>query len=382
MPTNATSNEPLYFPPPPTSVIKNTDSKKPLKLNLSKSRSSKESTVTITSVEDAPKAILKKKITSTKRTRQWILLGLLILSFTILILSTIFAYCAALPHSDNIAAAQAAAASATSSSTPVTSTVSLISVSATTSTSNPASTDAYPSRLLVRDAPTYNDPQSLSVEAALAEDATNQKKFGTSSAMAALTFYTATLPFLTMIHTSVELLLSLIRPETSQATRLGDAFRFQRAGADVDARGVVTRRRTGTLLSFSASALLCLGWLIMQMFWMNCEVATFGGNTGGEQVCPVQIRGHRMGGVSELSIGKVVLGFVVILGYAGYCLYLVKQVGVFSSKSSMLSQTASGSRMSSFRRRARFASRTGSDEDQRGDVESVVIAIGMDKETS
>jgi len=202
--------------------------------------------------------------------------------------------------------------------------------------------------------------------------------------MAALTFYTATLPFLTMLHTSVELLTSLIRPETSQGTRLGDSLLFRRAGADVDARGMVTRRRIGTLLSFSASALLCLGWLVMQAFWVNCEIGTVGGGSA-EQVCPVQIRGHRMGGVSELSVAKVVLGFVVVLGYLAYCAYLVRWVGVFAGRAGVGSTSGvvggeGGSRMSSFRRRARFASREGDQDTRRGDVESVIIGVEMEKD--
>lgn len=385
MPNQTSTNQSLYFPPPPTSVIKDTDAKRNLKFNFTKSKTTASSTVT--ELQKPPKPILKKKITSTKRTRQWNLLGILLISFTILILSTIFAYCAALPHSDNIQAAQAAAASSSPASAPITSTVSLISVSTTTETpaSTAASTDTT-ARMLSRDAPIYTDPQSQSVEAALAEDASNQKAFSTPSAMAALTFYTATLPFLTMLHTSVELFTSLIRPETSQATRLGDALRFRRAGADVDAQGVVTRRRVGTLLSFSASVLLCLGWVVMQSFWLNCEITTFG-DVSAEQVCPIQIRGHRMGGVSELSVVKVVLGFVVVLGYAGYALYLVKAVGVFARKSSSLgpvrlvSESGNGSRMGSFRRRARFARGGGVDTDgKKGDVESVVIAIEVDKD--
>ncbi|KAK5094713.1 hypothetical protein LTR24_003413 [Lithohypha guttulata] len=375
MSTNSATNQPLYFPPPPTSVVKDADSKKNLKFNFAKSKPSKETNVTVTSIEEPPEPTLKKRVTSTKRVRQWILLTLLILSFTMIILSTIFAYCAALPHSDNIVAAQAAAASPGATTT--TSTISLVSVSASTSTP-----------MLPRDTPqsNSNDP---SIEAALAEDASNQQRFSTTSAMAALTFYTATLPFLTMLHTTIELLTSLIRPQTTQHTRLGDALRF-RAGADVDARGLVTRRRIGTLLSFSASALLCLGWLTMQMFWINCEIATFGGSPGAEQICPVQIRGHRMGGVSELSVGKVVLGFVVLIGYLGYCVYLVRFVGVFSlGRKGVGLGSGSGGRMTGFRRRARFASASlgtvreveGERDAERGDAESVVIVIEGGKET-
>ena len=91
-----------------------------------------------------------------------------------------------------------------------------------------------------------------------------------------------------------------------------------------------------------------------------------------------------MGGVSELSIGKVVLGFAVVFAYAGYCLYLVRRVGVLSSKSNgNAGITLGGTRVSNFRRRARFASQDGVEETSggRGGIESVVIGIDLDKET-
>lgn len=136
----------------------------------------------------------------------------------------------------------------------------------------------------------------------------------------------------------------------------------------------------------------------MQMFWLNCEIATFGGLPAAERVCPVQIRGHRMGGVSELSVGKVVLGFVVVAGYIGYCAYLVRVVGVFEGRRGAglglglgLGRPGAGSRsngrMAGSRRRARFASanlgtvKEVEAERERDDVESVVIVVEDDKET-
>lgn len=120
----------------------------------------------------------------------------------------------------------------------------------------------------------------------------------------------------------------------------------------------------------------------MQMFWLNCEITLF--SASSEDVCPVQIRGHRMGGVSELSIGKVALAFVVILGYAGYCVYLVRWVSVFGSKRADGAVT----RTASFRRRARFARRagghaaaatSGQERNVDGGVETVVIGIDVEK---
>ena len=59
----------------------------------------------------------------------------------------------------------------------------------------------------------------------------------------------------------------------------------------------------------------------MEIFIVNCEIV------GGTEACPVQIRGHRMGGVSGLSIGKVVLGGVVMIGYGVFVILGMKREG-------------------------------------------------------
>jgi len=81
-----------------------------------------------------------------------------------------------------------------------------------------------------------------------------------------------------------------------------------------------------------------------------------------------------------------------LVGYLGYCVYLVRFVGVFSfgRKGAGLG-SGSGGRMAGFRRRARFASASlgtvrevegeGERDAERGDAESVVIVIEGGKET-
>ncbi|KAJ9653250.1 hypothetical protein H2198_007553 [Neophaeococcomyces mojaviensis] len=350
------SQPPIYFPPPPTTAAV-TDSNKttPFKINFktrpgtSDSSASAFTASSFQKPQKQPRPILKhpkSKINSTKRTRQYILLTQLLLSFTILILAVIFAYCAALPHSDNI---EGPTASSTASP-----------AQSTTPTSPP---------LALRDTPL--DPKQLdqAVNDARVEDAENNALFSTRSARAALTFYTATLPLLTMAHTTTELLISLVRSETSQHTAIGDVLRSSQ------------QRRITTLVSFTTSSLLAVGWLIMQLFWTNCEINPFLGPAAdkGEAVCPVQIRGHRMGGVSQLSVGKVVLGWIVVAVYVSYCAYLYLRVGVFNSKRRVVDLSA-GNKMSSFRRRARFE-RGEPEETEAGrkSVESVVIGIDIEK---
>lgn len=411
----------MYFPPPPAYAAhppSNTTAKNPASIpftfafkSQSQSRPSTSSSTSSTTTNNIilkppPRPILKRSVNSTKRTRQWILLSLLLLSFTILILSTIFAYCAALPHSDNIADAQASEVAAQQGfQGPVTTTVSVRLVAATTAAAAPTASitggsgqpqgDTYPTLrrstlktrryqlLSSRDNPSIAVPSEMSqedIDAALARDAQNQSRFSTTHAQVALTFYTATLPLLTMLHTAVELLISLVRPETSQNTKFGDLIllRNRVRGGATAAEDIMRRRRVGALLSFSVSILLVLGWTVMQLFTLNCEISTFG--NGGEGVCPVQIRGHRMGGISELSVGKVCLGFAVVCAYAGYCWYLVRRIGVGKGGMGGVhggNGNGAGRRMSSFKRRARFASGESVKGDGRGDVENVSV-VGVE----
>ena len=114
----------------------------------------------------------------------------------------------------------------------------------------------------------------------------------------------------------------------------------------------------------------------MQLFWVNCEIVTF----GSESVCPVQIRGHRMGGVSGLSVGKVVLASMVVLGYVGYCVCLVR---VLRNGVTMVVEREEGTGMRmSLKRRTRFAERlgSGSARERREEVGVESVVIGMDVE--
>lgn len=125
---------------------------------------------------------------------------------------------------------------------------------------------------------------------------------------------------------------------------------------------------------------------------MNCEITPFLGPkaANGEGVCPVQIRGHRMRGVSGLSVARAAMGWVVVLVYIIYAAYLVGWVGIRVQKSS----SSIGGKMSSFRRRAKYERNSSCDghgdveevdfggrrtSRERKDVESVVIVIDVEK---
>lgn len=85
-----------------------------------------------------------------------------------------------------------------------------------------------------------------------------------------------------------------------------------------------------------------------------------------------------MGGVSELSVGKVVLGCLVMVGYMAYCAYLVRVVGVFGGRGSVDGNVMGmgGRSVSGFKRRARFA--MGEEEKEREAGEGTFTVIGVD----
>lgn len=290
----------LYFPPPPTSTIAVND----------KSHMKKKPKIRTNpglALNEPPKSILKR-LSTAKRQRQFILLAILTLAFTILVLGGLFAYCAALPHSDK----QSSASDSTNGT-----------VSMQRRSSN--GTDS-------------------SLQSDINTESQDEKQFETTSARAALLFYTAFLPLLSILHASTELLVSLVRTQTFT----------RRAQATIS-----RRRKILPMISFCATCLLLVGWLPLNIVWLNCEVVKF----GGDKMCPIQIRGHNMAGVDEVALAKDVLAWVLMGVYIGYLGWLVWKGRIFKNDLGTVST-----------RRARFAEKTVKDDGESGDE----IVIGAD----
>ena len=113
----------------------------------------------------------------------------------------------------------------------------------------------------------------------------------------ALVFYTLTLPGLSIFHNIFELLMHHNTPR-------------------------VLSLRSIYITLLTTSCLLICGWITNIAFWMHCELPMFNQNKAGQGVCPVQVRGHFMYGIHEVSIARIVVGWVVVLAYIGHVVLL------------------------------------------------------------
>ncbi|KIX95612.1 uncharacterized protein Z520_08732 [Fonsecaea multimorphosa CBS 102226] len=81
--------------------------------------------------------------------------------------------------------------------------------------------------------------------------------------------------------------------------------------------------RKAYIILLATSSLLICGWITSLSFWMHCELPIFNQNISGQAVCPVQVRGHFMYGIHEVSIARIVVGWVVVMMYVAHVVLMV-----------------------------------------------------------
>ncbi|ETI21963.1 hypothetical protein G647_06033 [Cladophialophora carrionii CBS 160.54] len=113
----------------------------------------------------------------------------------------------------------------------------------------------------------------------------------------ALLFYTLTAPGLSIFHNIFELIMHHHTPRHMA-------------------------RRSIYITFLATSSLLICGWITTLAFWMHCELPTFNQNKAGQAVCPIQVRGHFMYGIHEVSIARIVVGWIIVLAYIGHVVLL------------------------------------------------------------
>jgi hypothetical protein len=113
----------------------------------------------------------------------------------------------------------------------------------------------------------------------------------------ALLFYTLTVPGLSIVHNLFELIMHHQTPE------------------------YMSRRSIYIAFLTTSSSLIC-GWITTLAFWMHCELPIFNQNKAGQGVCPIQVRGHFMYGIHEVSIARIAVGWVIVLTYMGHVVLL------------------------------------------------------------
>ncbi|EXJ82010.1 hypothetical protein A1O1_08078 [Capronia coronata CBS 617.96] len=236
---------------------------------------------------------------------------LIVLVFTSLVLGAIYAYCVANPHTeiaDRLAQNSTAEIEGSLFGKRRPSMLSPVSISSGIITPRSASTD--------------DDSQSTEPAATITAttDSTSATTGGSSSSSSsssspsslALLFYTFTTPGISLFHLSMEILIHHHTPHH------------------------LTLRRT-YLAIMTLSSFLVAGWITTLGFWMHCELgptlhnqhdsgptssSTFRHIQAQAAICPVQVRGHFMYGIHEVSISKAVVGGIIVLVYVCHVVLL------------------------------------------------------------
>ncbi|KAK6380792.1 hypothetical protein LTS17_004993 [Exophiala oligosperma] len=191
---------------------------------------------------------------------------LLVLVFTTLILNAIYAYCVAKPHTD-----------------------------IADQLSKSSTAEANGSLFGRRSGGSLGFDALLSTRVATTSGKKPRQQQGTSEV--ALLFYTLFTPAVSLVHLCFEFTVHHATPR-------------------------YLRSKTAFLVLTSFTALAVAGWITTLAFWMHCELPSLD-HSGGQAVCPPQVRGHFMYGIHEVSIAKIALGWLAGLAYAMHVLVLV-----------------------------------------------------------
>lgn len=226
----------------------------------------------------------------------------LMLVFTTLILGAIYAYCVAKPHTaiaeqlavDSSAEVDGSIFSRRQNETYLVFTPTNTTTDDTTITVNPTNTTTTNSTTFVRRQddsdliPASKDPQQSSSD-------TSTQEPDDSEPQTALLFYTLTTPAISLIHLTFELIMHHHTPQHLS-------------------------KRMAYLVLLTTSTLLAAGWLTTLGFWMHCELPPL--NRTRQDLCPIQVRGHFMYGIHEVSIAKTVVAWLIAFVYLGHVVCL------------------------------------------------------------
>ncbi|KAK5053740.1 hypothetical protein LTR84_001701 [Exophiala bonariae] len=208
------------------------------------------------------------------------------LVFTTLILGAIYAYCVAKPHTsiaDQLAVDSSAEVDGSIFSRRSNDTYFVFAPTNTTTiteiTRRQDDTDLIPAS---------KDPQQNS------NDTTSQDRDNTEP-QTALLFYTLTTPAISLIHLTFELIMHHHTPQHLS-------------------------KRLAYIVLLTSSSLLAAGWLTTLGFWMHCELPPL--NSTRQDLCPIQVRGHFMYGIHEVSIAKTVVAWLIAFVYLGHVVCL------------------------------------------------------------
>ena len=131
-----------------------------------------------------------------------------------------------------------------------------------------------------------------------------------SSLSAALVFYTLTSPLITILLVSVELILAMPFSPDSSSSSIASPVEEPRPRSRLS-NILHSRRAHQVLLALTFLNIASMG--TNAFFWSHCElpIPTITKNLA---ICPKEVRGHWMGGIHEVSIAKVTISWLVVVG--------------------------------------------------------------------
>ncbi|RMZ87249.1 hypothetical protein DV736_g5523, partial [Chaetothyriales sp. CBS 134916] len=239
MPSSTTTPVP-YFPPPPRSAA----------VGNPKFRS-RSSSLTATKLKSSRSS--KCRPSAVHRSRTFLVPIILIVTFAIIVLSIIFGYCVATPHTQVTAGEK----------------------------------DSH-----------TNSPTSSPSTSGTTQD---------YSPTAALVFYLLTCPMALLCLLSVELLLHhhyyYFYGKAAKSSLLSSWSIFN------------INARLPSFCFLFLHLVTLLAFTLSTSFWTACEIPP-PTSTALDRLCPAQVRGHFMYGIHELSIAKVAMGWAVVVGLA------------------------------------------------------------------
>ena len=222
------------------------------------------------------------KVSPLQQSRRFLLPFILVLSFTVLILGVLYAYCVATPHT-MLSDTQLASDD---------------DVEVDDSIFSRRSVVANIARRLITssDGSTERNQQSGS---------DNKENLSV-----ALIFYTLSSPLFTILLVSMELVLSLPFSSGSTNTPISSPIEEPRPRSRFSGR---LQSRRAHLILLILAFLNIASMTVTGSFWTHCELP-IPAITQTLAMCPAEVRGHWMGGIHEVSIAKVTLSWLVVIG--------------------------------------------------------------------
>jgi hypothetical protein len=276
-----------------------------------------------------PKGSITARTTPLQRSRLFLLPAILVFTFTVLILGVIYAYCVASPHTmltdsqlaspsdieidGSIFGRRAFVPNSKLDLGPVPTSISV------KRNALPESGSGDLASITATIAGGVNSISQNSTHARQPSRADNK-----SSLSAALVFYTLTSPLFTILLISAELILIFSSNHTSNQTSIPSPIEEPRPRSRFST-SLTSRRAHFVLLILTLLNIASL--TTTSSFWTYCELPP-PSITTARMICPAEIRGHWMGGIHEVSIAKITIGWLVVIGLVCHAFFIYQNMRV------------------------------------------------------